>query len=185
MAAPPPLVLVGGPPAGGKTTVALALARGLGLPLLEKDRIKEALMDTLDSSTIEGSWELGRATFPVLWALAARTVEVGVGAVVEANFDREGLVAELARLPPSRPVMIHCSAPEEELLARYRRRAAGRHPGHQDHDMRRLEAIREGLRLGRFEPPDLPLVLRVDTSEPVALEAIVGWALAAIRAPAC
>jgi predicted kinase len=184
MAGPPPLVLVGGAPAAGKTTVALPVARRLRLPLLEKDRIKEALMDSLDSGTFERSRQLGRATFTVLWALAARTIEAGVGAVVEANFDREALAAELARLPRSWPVMIHCSAPEEELLSRYRRRAAGRHPGHQDQDPRRLETIREGLRLGTFEPPDLPRVLRVDTGAPVELEAIVGWALEAIRAPA-
>lgn len=184
MAVSPPLVLVAGPPASGKTTLALPLAKRLGLPLFEKDRIKEALLDSLDGGTFERSRQLGRATFAVLWALAARSLEAGAGAVLEASFARDGLAAELARLPPARPVMIHCGAPEAELLARYRRRAAGRHPGHHDRDPRRLEAIRQGLRLGTFEPPDLPAVLRVDTSGPVELEAVVGWTLAALRAPA-
>ena len=40
-------VLVAGWPGSGKTTLATALAGELGLPLLSKDEIKEALMDGL------------------------------------------------------------------------------------------------------------------------------------------
>jgi predicted kinase len=41
------LVLVSGPPAAGKTTVALPLAAALAWPLISKDDIKEALVDVL------------------------------------------------------------------------------------------------------------------------------------------
>ena len=40
-------VLVAGWPASGKSTLATGLAAELGLPLLAKDEIKEALMDGL------------------------------------------------------------------------------------------------------------------------------------------
>src|SRR5262249_62157936 len=40
-------VLVAGWPGSGKSTLAAALAPELGLPLLAKDEIKEALMDAL------------------------------------------------------------------------------------------------------------------------------------------
>ncbi len=43
----PTLVLVTGAPGSGKTTLAMPLARHLGLPLITKDTIKEALFDTL------------------------------------------------------------------------------------------------------------------------------------------
>lgn len=41
------LVLVSGVPGTGKSTIAAPLAAALGLPLIAKDLIKEALADTL------------------------------------------------------------------------------------------------------------------------------------------
>jgi adenylylsulfate kinase-like enzyme len=55
-------VLVAGWPGSGKSTLAAALAPELGLPLLAKDEIKEALMDALGAPvTVADSQRLGRA----------------------------------------------------------------------------------------------------------------------------
>ncbi len=54
-------VLVAGWPASGKSTLARALAAELGLPLLAKDEIKEALMDGLRPGR-------GRWRSPAAWA---------------------------------------------------------------------------------------------------------------------
>jgi 2-phosphoglycerate kinase len=43
----PLFVVVSGPPASGKSTLAPVLARELGLPLIAKDTIKDALMSVL------------------------------------------------------------------------------------------------------------------------------------------
>ena len=45
----PLVVVVTGPPAAGKTTVAREIARSLRLPLVAKDTIKEALFDAFDT----------------------------------------------------------------------------------------------------------------------------------------
>jgi adenylylsulfate kinase-like enzyme len=55
-------VIVAGPPGSGKSTLAMSLAPELGLPLIAKDEIKEALMDVLGpAKSVDQSRELGRA----------------------------------------------------------------------------------------------------------------------------
>jgi len=64
------LVLVTGPPASGKTSLAQPLARHLGLPLLGKDTIKEVLFDSLGTGDRAWSRRLGAASYAVLLELA-------------------------------------------------------------------------------------------------------------------
>jgi predicted kinase len=48
-------VIVSGPPGAGKSTLAIPLARRLGLPLLRKDHIKETLHDHLPAHGQRGT----------------------------------------------------------------------------------------------------------------------------------
>jgi predicted kinase len=163
----PLVVVVTGPPAAGKTTIARELATRLRLPLIAKDTIKEALFDGLGAGDLAWSQRLGAATFGVMLALAEESLEAGGSLVLEANFSR-GSESRLAALP-ARFVQVHCSAPLELLLARYGSRE--RHPGHVDSE--RIDALREAVRSGRYEPLDLPGdLIRVDTSGPVDVDAI-------------
>ena len=170
-------MILSGPPGSGKTTMAVPLARALGLPLVAKDTVKEALMDSLGVDSVERSRELGRASFAVLHALAGSLLDVGAGAVVEAPFSRGRAEAELAPLVArSRAAIVHCWAPDEVRLARYRARAAGRHPGHFDAD-------RPDWSVGgpTVQPLDLGVpILQVDTSATWDLDAIVRWVRAAV-----
>jgi hypothetical protein len=70
-------VVVSGPPASGKSSLAPALAAELDLPLLAKDMIKDALVEVLDAPDLPRSRELGRAAVHVLLAVA-RTAGLGV-----------------------------------------------------------------------------------------------------------
>ncbi|HEU4567456.1 MAG TPA: AAA family ATPase [Marmoricola sp.] len=157
-------VLVGGPPASGKSTLAPALARELGLPLLAKDTVKEALVDVLGADDVDASRRLGRAAVEVLFALAR---EAG-SAVVESVWHRSYAPAQVARLPGD-VVEVFCRAPLEVLTARYRERAGTRHGGH-------FDAVRTPEEL--FGPETCeplagpwPLV-EVDTSRPVEVVAL-------------
>jgi hypothetical protein len=60
-------------------------------------------------------------------------------------------------------VIVHCQAPKQVLVERYRERAAPARPGALDKE--RARQLPEKLEEGEFEPPSLGLpVLRVDTA---------------------
>ena len=164
-----PVVVVQGPPAAGKTTVARELAALLHLPLIAKDTIKEALFDELGTGDLAWSARLGAATYLVLGALVEESAGTGASLVLEGNFVRGSeLEAQLAALP-TRIVQVHCSAPLELLLERYASR--GRHPGHLDNE--RIDALREAVESRKHDPLELPgETIRIDTSGPVDLAAL-------------
>lgn len=170
MTSTPLLVVVTGMPAAGKSTLAAELSRTLALPLIERDRIKEQLYETLGAGDSEWSSRLGGAAFALLFDHAAALLEAGRSAIVEANFFRGGAEPEFAALPAHRVVQIHCSAPLELLVERYTSRR--RHHGH--HDDEKVHLLRERFDRGAHEPLDLAGdLIRVDTSSPVDTGAIV------------
>lgn len=65
------LVLVTGPAASDKSTLAAALAPALGLPLLAKDTLKDAMVASLGAHDVSESRRLGRAAAAALLAVAA------------------------------------------------------------------------------------------------------------------
>ncbi|HKN63859.1 MAG TPA: ATP-binding protein [Gaiellaceae bacterium] len=164
----PLLVVVTGPPAAGKTTVARELAARLHLPLIAKDTIKEALFDALGTGDLAWSQRLGEATYHVLLAIVEGSVSAGASLVLEANFVR-GREAGLAALP-ARFFQVHCTAPLDVLVERYAGRE--RHPGHVDSE--RIGALREAVETGRHGPLHLPgETVRIDTTRPLPLAGLV------------
>jgi adenylate kinase family enzyme len=121
-------VVVSGPPASGKSTLAPMLARDLGLPLIAKDTIKDALMSVLPVADVEASRQLGRGAVAAMLAVAA---ESRVGAVIESNFPRSVAAEMLGRLPG--PVIeVFCRCEQATAVERYRARAGTRHAGYFD-----------------------------------------------------
>jgi predicted kinase len=159
------IVLVSGAPGAGKTTLAVPLARELGLPLVAKDYIKESLWDSIAPPQGDLAWSrrLGGAAMEVLWAVAARAP----GAVLEANFrphselERGRLLALDAHL-----VEVYCRCTGAEAARRFARRAAARHSAHV------LSTLSPEL-LAEFDGPvGLGPVIEVDTELPVDIGSI-------------
>ncbi len=153
-------VLVGGWPASGKSTLASALAAELGLGLLSKDAIKEALMDALGTpASVEESRRLGVAAVHAL----LRTARDVPGAVIDSTwFDyTKPLVARL----PGTHVEVRCHAPLPIVQARFRARVRdGRHLD----DLRAVEEMWGSP----VHPLDAGPLIDVDTSHPVDIHAL-------------
>lgn len=66
-------IVVSGLPASGKSTIGAALSTGLGLPLLDKDDILEALFDELGVGDAAWRTTLSRAADRILETLAERS----------------------------------------------------------------------------------------------------------------
>lgn len=150
-------VLVAGWPGSGKSTVAAALATELGLPLLAKDEIKEALMDALGPPpTVADSQRLGKAAVLAMLRVARHCP----GAVLDSTWYNYAI--PLARTLPGQLAEVHCTLPLDLARARYLSRAATRHAGHLDFARSEAELWGEPSR-----PPGLGPVVPVDTSGPL------------------
>ena len=136
-------------------------------------------MKVLEPQTVEETDRLSQASEQVLVDVAASLLDAGQGAVLESAFHVTRAPRELRPLVErSRAVTVHCQAPKQVLVERYRERAASgrRDPGHMD--LERARQLPEKLEEGEFEPPGLGVpVLRVDTAEAdePPLQQVLDW----------
>jgi predicted kinase len=160
-------------PASGKTTLARALGVRLELPIIEKDTLKETLYDSLGVGDVEWSQQLGTASYALIVSVASELLRANVSLIAEANFFR-GSEPMFSELPPHRLVQVHCGAPIETLVERYRSRPA-RHPGHLDAE--RVDELRARSASGLNGPLDLKgTLIELDTTSAGIEELVVAVA---------
>ncbi len=130
------LVIVGGAPASGKSTISRQLSDDLQIPAFGKDDFKEVLFDSIGYRDREWSRHLGRASHELLVLCARKLIAKGESCIIESTFrpDDALLFEQLRHSHPARMIQIFCHAPLEEMCERFRHRASGgsRHPGHCD-----------------------------------------------------
>ena len=161
-------VVVSGPPASGKSTLAPVLADELHLPLVAKDTIKDALLSVLPAADVEASRQMGRAAVRAMLAVAAQSRP---GAVIESNFYRTVARDDLLALPGS-VVEVFCRCDRDVAARRYHSRAGFRHAGHFDADRTADELWNDEV----SEPVagGWP-VLELDTNEPVEVRSVLAF----------
>ena len=162
-------VLIGGPPATGKSTLATALAPEMGAALLDLDvatgpltRVVSGLIGVRDLEDPVLAGLTRDARYDTLLQLADANLRAGLPVVLVAPFSREraepSAWAATARRLATDPTMVWLYLPPQELIRRLARRALSR-----DEDKIRDPAtFLTGLDL---EPPVVPH-LALDASQP-------------------
>ena len=128
------LIILAGMPATGKSTVAAALSRALGYPILEKDAIKEELFDTLGFEDYPRKRALDHAANAALLRVLQSMLEAGTSVIVDNNFDTGSAQRLSVLLEAYRPncVTVFLGGEPQVLYKRYAQRddAGKRHLGH-------------------------------------------------------
>jgi predicted kinase len=179
----PPLVIVSGAPASGKTTLAPLLADRLPLPLLSKDRLRQIFRDAFNAETLEEVRRLLGPGFVVYYGLISELLRSGVGVVAECNFHRgisEPEMRPVAAL--GAPVIVHCQVDRALSIQRFIERDRLQLPDRRyAFDGERIAELERGIpqdAWDRAEPVDIGApVLRVDTTDGYApdLDGIIAF----------
>jgi 2-phosphoglycerate kinase len=80
------LLIIAGNLAALKTTISKELAERLNIPCINKDDIKELLVDTIDYKTREENLKLSQATFQLIKYFIDSCGKAGKDLIVESNF---------------------------------------------------------------------------------------------------
>jgi aminoglycoside phosphotransferase family enzyme/predicted kinase len=133
-AAGPLVLVVAGPPASGKTTLASALARRSGLGVLSTDRVRDEVL--VGAGSGNGSGPADRyddasraAVYEALGYRARQALTSGRGVILDATFGdpalRAAFLGALGEMGEGRVRAVVCDAPREVALARASRPRAG------------------------------------------------------------
>jgi predicted kinase len=167
-------VLVGGPPATGKSTLASALAPRLGAAVLDLDvatgplvRVISGLIGVTDLDDPALAGLTRQARYDTLLALADANLRAGRPVILVAPFSAErarpaawAATAQRLSASPVIPVMVWLHLPPDELVRRLSRRALAR----DENKIRDPASFLAGLDLA---PPAIPH-LALDATQPTA-----------------
>lgn len=181
------LVIVQGPPAAGKTTVAAELRRRMKLPLVSRDALSERLLDSLGVRDERWTAQIGDAAYELMFALVEELAAGPGGFIIESTFNPVGAPRRMAAAlvgTEHEVVEVFLHAPVRVLVERYRERwkSGGRHRGHLEES--RGERLRAHLESCRYQPMRLgEHVLEVDTQRSVAavVEEVASFVMARAR----
>ncbi|MFZ0241459.1 MAG: AAA family ATPase [Desulfobacterales bacterium] len=170
----PVIWVVCGLPASGKSTIAEALGKVLGLGILRSDAIRKQLFEIPAATAViqpfeEGLYapEVTALTYGRLLLQAQELVAGGRAVILDATYSssrQRREVLRLARDADVNVVFIECVARPEILIERLQRRENG--PSVSDARVQHFHQLKE-----RFEPLkeiEADLLLRVDTEEPLS-----------------
>ncbi|MBT5808395.1 ATP-binding protein [Candidatus Uhrbacteria bacterium] len=176
------LIIVGGSPATGKTTLAMRLENDLGIKRVSMDEIKERLFDSGGYRDRDWSKEIGRLAWPVFKGLVELNIKRGNDVIADATFlwaDDYLWLNQLKEEYDLDLIQFWMTAPPDVRRDRFVNRANNeRHPGHCDS----LESVMQEFESRFFSKTFIPSPINgktkiVDTTDFSAVDhdEILGW----------
>ena len=128
------LIIIAGMPATGKSTVSRKLSKAFGLPILEKDDIKEEMFDTVGYRDLKEKRALDIAANAILLRCSEAILSKGNSLIIVNNFDSNmsGRVQDMIDRCQCKCVTVFLNGDPDVLYQRYVARDAKkvRHLGH-------------------------------------------------------
>lgn len=167
----PLLVLIGGAPGTGKTTLGQHLSQTLALPLISRDMVRHIVLDAFDVQT----WEQGKAysiaIYDIFFGIIAQLLKANVSLIADCNFYRgvsENSIRPLISDTPAHAILLHLTTTPEISTHRFIERAHQPDRRRSSFDFERLAQIQSGkfnVGSSQYEPLvlDVPTLI-VDTS---------------------
>lgn len=169
------VLLVNGIPASGKSRLSHMISQRTGWPVLALDTIKNPFLEHIDGVDRLLNRTLGKASYQAIFSIIGDAPR-GSTFIVDAWFGFQPLSlleAHIASAGVAGVAEIWCHAPGEVLAERYAARLKDRLPGHPGADY-----IPELVELAkRAAPTKLGPVLDIDTSRPIADDAVMTWVI--------
>jgi uncharacterized protein len=166
----PAAVLVCGPAASGKSTLAAELARRSGMALLSSDALRKAAAGVAATERAPAgaySARFTQLTYARLGEQGAQALEGGGGVIIDATARRRaerGPVIDLLRRPGVSAIAARCSVPLEVAVRRAELRAESVSPSDATPEI----AAEQHAAFEELDELDRELVVRVDTLLPIA-----------------
>ena len=119
----PRLILVTGPAGSGKTSLAYALGRAIGCPVVSRDAIKEGMVVAEPGFAATTGDHLTARAYEVFFATLALMLRAEVTTVAEASFGHQRWVTGLASLTDLAHLrVVRCQVSDAEARSRMQRR---------------------------------------------------------------
>jgi adenylate kinase family enzyme len=152
------ILIIHGPPAVGKTTLATKVGAKLQLPHIGRDYITEWLMDAGHIDHQDFHKYIGHAGYELMFNMTSELVKGKSSFMVEGCLNPQGAASRFQEvLGPSidQVVEVFLSAPIEVLVERYRERTFGenRHKAHNDTE--KVNRIKDHLESVKYTPMNI------------------------------
>lgn len=167
----PLLVLIGGAPGTGKTTLGQHLAQTLSIPLISRDMIRHIVLDAFDVQT----WDQGKAysiaIYNIFYGVIAQLLKVNTSVIADCNFYRgvsEDSIRPLIADTQAHAILLHLTTAPETSTRRFLERAHQPDRRRSSFDFERIAQIQSGqfnVSTSQYEQLELDVpTLIVDTT---------------------